>query len=129
MYKYTTKNYAKFIISCQQHLVTKKSAQFLTYFSRLQMPVYFENIMKLVLILWIIGFNQRNVWQSQSNWKNSRLHTCTNTATLHLLLNTRKKIHKRNPTAVKHQCAQRCGGENDTASVVTSMILLVMLQC
>ena len=41
-------------------------------------------------------------------------------------------LHRRNPTAVRHRCAerkraQRCGSKNEH-SVVTAMLLIVMLQ-
>ena len=38
------------------------------------------------------------------------------------------EIHSRNPTAVRHRCAQRCDSENDH-SAVTAMVRIVMLQC
>ena len=36
-------------------------------------------------------------------------------------------LHRRNPTAVRHRCAQRCDSENEH-SAVTVMVRIVMLQ-
>ena len=38
-----------------------------------------------------------------------------------------KELHRRNPTAVKHRCAQRCESKNEHSSV-TAMVRIVMLQ-
>ena len=40
---------------------------------------------------------------------------------------TNGKLHRRNPTAVRHRCAQRCDSENEH-SAVTVMVQIVMLQ-
>ena len=37
------------------------------------------------------------------------------------------RLHRRNPTAVRHRCAQRCDSENEH-SVVIAMVLIVMRQ-
>ena len=42
--------------------------------------------------------------------------------------NNNNKLHRRNPTAVGHRCAQRCDSENEHG-VVTATVLIVMLQC
>ena len=36
-------------------------------------------------------------------------------------------LQRRNPTAVRHRCAQRCDNENEH-SAVTAMVRIVMLQ-
>ena len=36
-------------------------------------------------------------------------------------------LHRRNPTAIRHRCAQRCDSENEH-SAVTAMARIVMLQ-
>ena len=36
-------------------------------------------------------------------------------------------VHRRNPTVVRHRCAQRCNSENEH-SAKTAMMLIVMLQ-
>ena len=38
-----------------------------------------------------------------------------------------RRLHRRNPTAVRHRCAQRCDRENEHKAVA-AMVRIVMLQ-
>ena len=38
-------------------------------------------------------------------------------------------VHRRNPTVVRHRCAQLCDSREDEHSAVTAMVRIVMLQC
>ena len=42
-------------------------------------------------------------------------------------LHAMRSLHRRNPTAVRHRCAQRCDSANEH-SAVTAMVRIVMLK-